>query len=289
MINSQQILSCSTLKNQIRTLTLSVLNRKVPINKVYSNDLINFSFILVITDLVTKLDNVTEYWHRKIQEHNLENRVSVVHISDHGMDSLELRNVVDLSKIVDSKKIKFYGTTPVLQIVPNNLSDTEDIYNKLHIEAQASGKFKVYKDEELPERWHFRNKIRVGPITAVADLGYGFQDMFSSAEWYKKAYNITPSPTQKYGVHGYDNIFESMHPIFFAYGHRIKTKHVVDAFDTVDLFYLFCDILGLEAPSYLKGNREHILGILTDNGAERLSRWMVLSKLFNIYYFLYNF
>lgn len=231
-----------------------------------------------ITDLVAKLNNVTEYFYQKIEQHQLGNRVSVVHMSDHGMDNLELRNVIDLKKIVGNIKVKYYGSTPVLQVVPDNLADTNEVYSKLLAEAKRIGKFKVYINSDLPDRWHFHNNYRVGPITAVADLGFGFQDMIDSAKWYEKAYNITMTPTTKYGVHGYDNTYESMHPIFFAYGNMIKSENVVAPFDTVDLFYLFCEILGLEPPSYLKGNRDNILGVLKESGAQRLSRWMVLSK-----------
>lgn len=234
-----------------------------------------------ITDFVTTLDKVTEYFYKKIQYHNLENRVSVIHLSDHGMDSLELRNVIDLKKIIGNKTAKFFSTTPVLQIVPNDLAQTGDIYNSLKAEANKSGHFNVYFNSEIPERWRFHNKYRVGPITAVADLGYGFQDMFDSAKWYEQAYNITMTLTTKYGVHGYDNAYESMHPVFFAYGHMIKTKTVVEPFDTVDLYYLFCEILGLEAPEYLKGNRENILGVIKNHEEGRLSKWMVLGKLFD--------
>jgi len=203
--------------------------------------------------------------------------VNVVHLSDHGMDSLELSNVIDLTKFIDGKQVKFYGTTPVLQIVPENSGDVDFIYTKLQAVAVKNGHFKVYTNEELPDRWHFHNKYRVGPLTVVADLGYGFQDMFASAEWYKKVYNIPITPTTMYGVHGYDNAYESMHPIFFAYGHMIKAENVVQPFDTVDLFYLFCEILGLEPPSYLKGSRDNILGVLKESKTERLSRWMVLT------------
>lgn len=232
----------------------------------------------VITDLVAQLNNVTEYFHRKIKYHNLESRVSVIHLSDHGMDNLELRNVIDLTQIIGNNTANYYGTTPVLQVVPRNLSETTAIFEKLSAESKRLGTFKVYLDDALPERWHYQNKMRIGPITAVADLGYGFQDMFASADWYQKAYNITRTNTTKYGVHGYDNTYETMHPIFFAYGNMIKEKNEVAPFDTVDLFYLFCDILGLEYPSYLKGDRDNIVGILKQDRAERLSRWIVVGE-----------
>lgn len=231
-----------------------------------------------ITDLVDKLNNVTRHIHQMIYSHNLQDRVNVIHMSDHGMDNLELRNVIDLTKIV-SEKVQYYGSTPVLQIVPENLTEIDKIYNKLKAEAEKSGKFKVYINTTLPDRWHFHNKIRTGPITVVADLGFGFQDMFKAAEWYKTAYNIPVTPTTKYGVHGYDNTYESMHPIFFAYGHSIKTENVVAPFDTVDLMHLFCEILGLDVPDYVKGNRVNILGILKENSASsRMSRYLVMSE-----------
>lgn len=230
-----------------------------------------------ITDLVEKLNNVTEYLHQRLEEKKLLNRVSVVHLSDHGMDSLQLLNVIDLTKIIGNETVKFYGTTPVLQIVPKSPAEIGSIYQKLLKASETNGHFKVYINSTLPKRWHFNNNYRVGPITVVADLKYGFQDMYKAAQYYKEAYDIPVTPTTKYGVHGYDNIIESMHPIFFAYGHLIKTNNTVEPFDTVDLFYLFCEIINLQPPSYLEGNRQHILSILKDSHTRRFSRLLILS------------
>lgn len=66
----------------------------------------------VITDLVKNLDSVTEHFHRKIKSHSLEHRVSVVHLSDHGMDNLAYANIIDLTKVIDANKVKFFGSTP---------------------------------------------------------------------------------------------------------------------------------------------------------------------------------
>jgi ectonucleotide pyrophosphatase/phosphodiesterase family protein 5 len=230
-----------------------------------------------ITDLVERLDKATEYLYNKIHENNLQNRVNVVHVSDHGMDSLQLKNVIDLRQIIN-KRVKYYGTTPVLQVVPDFASDREIIFQQLQNASMKSKNFKVYLNEELPERWHFKNDLRVGPITVVAELGYGFHDMYESAKWYEKAYNIPVNDENKYGVHGYDNQYESMHPIFFAYGNMIKSNNVVEPFDSVDLMFLFCEIIGLTPPKYIMGNREHILGILKQSTMGKMSRWIVLSE-----------
>lgn len=231
-----------------------------------------------ITDIVARLDIATEYLHNKIKENKLENRVNVVHVSDHGMDSLQLKNVIDLRKVIN-KKVKYYGTTPVLQIVPDNANDRKVIFDKLLNASQSTKNFKVYLNEELPERWHFKNDLRVGPITVVAELGFGFHDMYESAKWYEQAYKIPVNDENKYGVHGYDNQYESMHPFFFAYGNMIKSNNEVEPFDSVDLMYLFCEIIGLTPPKNLMGNREHILGILKETRMGRMSRWIVLGEL----------
>lgn len=155
-----------------------------------------------ITNLVSILNSVTEYMHESIAKNNLLDKVNVIHMSDHGMDELELRNVIDLTKIIGEKKVNFYGSTPILQIVPNAESETQEIYQMIKTESEKRKTFSVYKNDELPERWKFRNDIRVGPITVVADLGWGFHDMFKSADVYEKVYHIPKTNTTKYGVHG---------------------------------------------------------------------------------------
>lgn len=61
----------------------------------------------------------------------------------------------------------------------------------LKIAAEKNGHFNVYANDELPIRWHAMNADRMGPITAVADPKYAFQDMFDSAIYYEKTYNIS--------------------------------------------------------------------------------------------------
>lgn len=55
---------------------------------------------------------------------------------------------------------------------------------------------------------------------------------------------------QKYsiGEHGYDNIDPSMKPIFTAKGPSIKKGVTVNTeFSNVDLYHLFCRILGIQS------------------------------------------
>ncbi|EAT38642.1 AAEL009486-PA [Aedes aegypti] len=222
-----------------------------------------------VAQLLIKLNDLTRYIYDKVREFNLQDRVNVVHLSDHGMDSLMPKNFINLTSFVPTDvKYDRYGNTPVLQIVPKVKQQTADLYRALKNASEKNGNFDVYTLENLPARWHFNNSQRTGPITAVARLGYGFDDMWDTVEYYRKTYNVSVTPESKYGVHGYDNDLQVMHPIFFGYGPRIRERTMVDPFDTVDLYYLFCEILNLKPPSYLAGQRQHIAGVLRNDSRD---------------------
>lgn len=88
---------------------------------------------------------------------------------------------------------------------------------------------------------------------------------------------ILVTPEQHYGVHGYDNLEKTMKAMFFAYGNRVKQQNKVDPFNSVDLMYLFCEILGIEPPKYLSGNAEIAKSILKAERKPRFSRWVIMS------------
>lgn len=70
--------------------------------------------------MVAKLDNITRHIQEKLIKSGLDNRVNVIHLSDHGMNSVTLRNSINLTKFVAQNACEMYGTSPILQIVPND-------------------------------------------------------------------------------------------------------------------------------------------------------------------------
>lgn len=48
----------------------------------------------------------------------------------------------------------------------------------------------MYNQNNFPSRWHANCTRRLGPILAVADIDYGFQDLMENAKYYAKKYNI---------------------------------------------------------------------------------------------------
>lgn len=64
------------------------------------------------------------------------------------------------------------------------------MFTKLTEAAKQNGHFKVYNNQNIPLRWHANNMRRLGPIFAVADIGYAFQDQMDAAKAYEKKFNI---------------------------------------------------------------------------------------------------
>lgn len=54
-----------------------------------------------------------------------------------------------------------------------------------------NGHFKVYKKEEFPERWNYKDNPRSPPILVMADVGYALDDLIITAPKYAEYYHFT--------------------------------------------------------------------------------------------------
>lgn len=138
--------------------------------------------------MIARVDNITKYIQTSLIKNNLNN-INVIYLSDHGMDSLTSPNFIDITTTLTNGTYTIHGNSPVLQIVPSPGKEIE-IFDKLSAHAKTNGHYSVYNIKTIPKRWHCLNNQRMGPIIAVADINYGFQDMFSWLEGYKKKFNI---------------------------------------------------------------------------------------------------
>ncbi|XP_037044924.1 ectonucleotide pyrophosphatase/phosphodiesterase family member 5-like isoform X2 [Bradysia coprophila] len=228
----------------------------------------------VITDMVQKMDELTEYIEEKLISENLRSRMNVIYLSDHGMESVSSPNFINFTSYLERGTYQFYGSSPVVQIIPQD-GKYNITLDRLKKAAAKNGHFNAYSNEELPKRWHVQNTDRMGPITVVADEKYAFQDMYDNAIYYEKAFNISISPTQKYGIHGYDNEYPSMRAIFFANGPKFRKQYLHPPFDNLDLFNLICLILDMK-PTRNNGTVENVRDLLVDSVPESSGHNMVL-------------
>lgn len=70
--------------------------------------------------MVAHLDVVTGYIQEQLELHNLSSRANVIHLSDHGMAGAKPPKFINLTTIISPYQYDYYGSSPVLQIVPKN-------------------------------------------------------------------------------------------------------------------------------------------------------------------------
>ncbi|KAJ8924970.1 hypothetical protein NQ315_001135 [Exocentrus adspersus] len=216
----------------------------------------------VVKDLIRKLDNITLYLEQQLKQHELTDKVNVMHLSDHGMIGVTPPNFINITQYMTNGTYEWAGASPCIQIVPHEGYE-EQIYSSLKTASVTNGHFKVYKKQDFPKRWYYKKNPRSPPILVMADVGYALDDLIIAAPKYAEHFNFTLTNSSEFGVHGYDYNVTDMHPFFMARGPKIKPRHKVAPFNTVDLFNLFTEILEIpQTPN--NGTFGNIVDILVE-------------------------
>jgi predicted AlkP superfamily pyrophosphatase or phosphodiesterase len=173
-------------------------------------------------------DAIAELW-RGLEARGIAEKVQIVVVSDHGMITVPDGQALNLSRWADLKGAEVVGRGAVIGIFP--APGTEDkIYRLL---SGAHPHFKIYRKNDIPARFHYRDHRRIAPLVCIADEG-----------WY-----LSPDANLQHskGAHGYDNGLPSMHGIFIAHGPAFLKGVVVESFENIHLYALLADVLGLRA------------------------------------------
>ena len=98
----------------------------------------------------------------------LDNRTSIVVISDHGMTPMSYDRVIYLDALIDLSTVDVleYGST--LQLNPRD-GDVDGLYRRLH---GKHPKLAIYKRKDVPKRLHFSDNPRIPAIVGVPADGW---------------------------------------------------------------------------------------------------------------------
>lgn len=225
--------------------------------------------------MINLTDTTVAYIQSRLLALGLADNTNVIYLSDHGMSTVRAPQFINITALLPADHpVDLIGGSPVLQIVPKHAAQLQSILQMLRAASVRMGdghQFTVYApDEPLsagPTRWHLAgNAQRIGPIVAVAADGWAFADMFATAEWYERAFNVTRSPQTPYGIHGYDNADVAMRALFVATGPawRHARGRLIDGFDNVELYGLFWRLLGLPMAAMPPTNGSAAMGHLWD-------------------------
>ena len=202
--------------------------------------------------MVSKLDSLFGDLINKLSELSIFNQLNIIALADHGMVEISSERTIDLSIHTNMDSITQEGDGPYAFLYKSDSTSIEKTVQDLKTVNHIS----VYKKENIPDRFHFKNHYRIKDALVVADEG-----------WYIKNQAIgSSSKVGAYipigGTHGYDNQLKSMHALFVANGPAFKNGMVSNPFENVNIYPMITHILHLNPSKDIDGNFDNIKHIM---------------------------
>ena len=169
-----------------------------------------------------------------LRQLNLFDRTTIVTVSDHGMTSLSRDRVIFLDDYVDLSRVDVVGWGELLQVRPRS-GTVEELYQAIRGRHPS---MTVYKREDVPARFHYRDNPRIQPVVALAAEGW---EITSHARWDADL----ARHRKRGGAHGFDPQLPSMHGLFVAAGPRVRQGVVAPEFQNIHIYDFLCAVLGL--------------------------------------------
>jgi predicted AlkP superfamily pyrophosphatase or phosphodiesterase len=196
-----------------------------------------------VRQAVVEVDKAIRRLVDGLKSRKIFERVNIIIVSDHGMARIDPNQVAILDDYFDPKQaeaIAWNGCS--VNIFPKPGMD-QTIYSTL--KSKAPPQLTVYRKQETPARFHYGRSSRIGDIVVMADEGW----TITSRERYRPAARTETGGVKYRGAHGYDNRLESMRAIFVAHGPAFKQSQVVEPFESVVVYNVMTEILGLKPAS----------------------------------------
>lgn len=185
-----------------------------------------------------------------IAARGLQQSVTVIVVSDHGMTPVSAERAIVLDDYIALRDVDVIDWTPVAAISPK-LGATDRVYGALRT---AHPHMQVYRKGEVPARFHFNDNSRITELVAVADEGWTITSRAQVARWRENNWRSG-------GNHGFDPSLQSMGALFIAAGPRVVRGRVVPPFGNVHVYPLMAHLLGL-TPAAVDGALDSVQALL---------------------------
>ena len=203
-----------------------------------------------VAEAIHYVDSVIGILLDGLKERKLLEKTNVIIVSDHGMAATRADQIIFLDDYIDLDGVDVVDWNPVAVINPGGVEE-EKIYQRL---MNAHPKLKVYKKEEVPERFHFGKHPVTPKIVAIADEGWSISS---------HAYVDRRPGYGDGGNHGFDDQLTSMGATFIASGPVFKAGVTVDPFRNIHIYELMAEILDL-LPAPNDGSLDSVKVVLRD-------------------------
>ncbi|XP_074601239.1 bis(5'-adenosyl)-triphosphatase ENPP4-like [Brevipalpus obovatus] len=188
-----------------------------------------------VREQVIRADNIVKYLVNRLRISGILPHTNMIIVSDHGMAEVKRDRVTLLDDLIDPNLYQIYGYTPNYGIIPKP-GNFDKVFNILKQKSQTHH-FTVYRKEEVPLEYHYRDNRRIQPIIIVAEEGW---------EIFQKSEDMKHLTGDTWGDHGYNNSLPSMRPLFMASGPAFRSGYIHEGeFENIDIYPMMCLILRL--------------------------------------------
>lgn len=73
-----------------------------------------------VQEVIVKVDDVTGYLVKKLEENNLTDAVNVFLLSDHGFETVTTSRIINVTDVIKGMNYTVVGNSPTLHIYPND-------------------------------------------------------------------------------------------------------------------------------------------------------------------------
>lgn len=197
-----------------------------------------------VVESIKKADDLIGYLMQQMEEAELKEITNTLIVSDHGMVDLSRDKIVVLDDMIDPDDLEVIAYSPALMANVKN-GKLDEVYNVL---KENEKNFKVYKKDQIPDRYHLKDHRRIPELLLVADLGY----TINSREYFESRPDY-PSG----GTHGFDNQEKEMHALFIANGPDFRSAYKMKEFENIHLYVLMAHLLNI-TPAETDGNIDSV-------------------------------
>ncbi|KAL7643381.1 UNVERIFIED_CONTAM: hypothetical protein RMT77_006673 [Armadillidium vulgare] len=187
---------------------------------------------------VRDLDRGIQLLLQSLQETNMEDKVNIIVVSDHGMTTTRIGSVsrVELDDYLLTEYVENIADAGAFSNIKVKEGYVDEVYNKL---KEMPG-VEVFKHDEIPDELHFKNNKFIHDIVIKADIETFIMKSRSPAQ-------IPERTTYVYnGAHGFDPREEKMRAIFFARGPDFVEGTTISAIKNVDVYPLLAHLLQVQ-------------------------------------------
>lgn len=203
-----------------------------------------------LNETLTELDKNLGRLFSEIQQ--LDIPVNVIIVSDHGMAAVPVNQLLPLESIKNDALYRTVSVGAIVHLYLKEKKNEEAIFQDL---KSKENHFKVYRTQD----GHFYKANpthpRLGELLVIPDLGWYFKSIRQIGIHQK-------GKIKEIGHHGFDPSFQDLHAVFYANGPAFKKGLKIKPFENIHIYPMICQILGLEIPEAVDGDKSVLMPIL---------------------------